>query len=195
MTDLDEKVRSLLTVAAENITPESVPPLRLPEPVFWLPSGRRRNIRAYRWLAPVAAGAAVLAIVVAASVVAARPYAHQPATPAIVPGEVPAYYLAMTATSSKNPLHSPQFAGIYSTSTGKLVARITPPAARGRTGSVIGVSAAADDRTFLLTVAVQFSAHRTGIQFYLAKFDPVLADDDRAPFQRQTHGLRPRDPA
>jgi hypothetical protein len=174
MTNMDEEARSLITLAAETITPDSVPRLRLPGPAPGLPSSRPRAIGARQWLAPAAAGVAVLAIVVAAAVVAGRPQARSAGQhDARVPEGIPAYYVAMTATKSADPLASPQFAGIYSTATGKLVARITPPAPRRSTASVIGVSAAADDRTFLLTVGGQLSAQPKEPRFYLARFDPA----------------------
>jgi hypothetical protein len=173
MTDIDKEVRSLITMAAQTITPDSVPPLRLPEPAAGLRSGRPRTIGFRRWLAPVAAGVAVLAIVLAAVVVAGRPHAR-PAGPdnATAPAGIPAYYIAMISKPART-LTSPQSAGIYSTAAGKLIARITPPAPRGSAGSVIAVSAAADDRTFLLTVADQFTTEHKELRFYLAKFDPA----------------------
>jgi hypothetical protein len=186
MTNIDEEARSLIAIAAQTITPRSVPPLRLPEPAPRRPSGHRRSIGVRRWLAPAAAGVAVLAIVLAATVVAGRPYARRSAGQhdSTVSERVPAYYIAMTATTSANALNAPQVAGIYSTATGKLVALITPPAPRGSTGSVIGVSAAADDRTFLLTVADQFSRHEE-YRFYLARFDPATSHVTSRPFRRR----------
>ena len=106
MTDIDEEVRSLLTMVAETITPDSVPRLRLPEPAPGLPSARPHTIiGARRWLAPAAAGVAVLAIVLAAAVVAGRPHARSAGRDdATVPKGIPAYYIAMTATTGR-PTH------------------------------------------------------------------------------------------
>jgi hypothetical protein len=183
MTNMDEEARSLITLAAETITPDSVPRLRLPEPAHALPSARPRIIRVRRWLAPAAAGVAVLAIILAAAIVAGRPHARRAAgqPDSAVPEGIPAYYIAMTASQPARRFDSPQFAGIYSTATGKLVARITPPTPRGSSESVIAVSAAADDRTFLLTVADPPSVQPQERQFYLAKFDPATRQVSLAP--------------
>ena len=134
----------------------------------------RSVLSAFRKFRPARLGA-LLALPIAAAALAFLPGNPATAQPAVrqVPrstaAAVPRYYIAETGT--KQPYASHKFvAAIYSTATGALVARVRTPI---RQQSVIGVSAAANDRTF--AIATQSPNTRDGLEpvhFYLVRFDP-----------------------
>jgi hypothetical protein len=138
-----DQVRATTRIAAAVITADKVPPLRLDEA-----PGSRGPARRTRppWVAPLAAAAAVV-IVAVVSVVAgswlARSGNGQSSNPgALKQGAsagsytgVPAYYVAVA---------NPSLAVVRATATGATLARITT-----RT-PFVGVTGAADDRTFVL---------------------------------------------
>jgi hypothetical protein len=152
MTPLQNKLRAALRETADEI-PAQAPPLRLsPHP------RASRNARWRAWAAPLAAAALVVATV-AASLAVAGSLKHQPAAagPQAGPDGVPAYYVALTTTAKpqsdvENMLDSASqtdsAAELRSTRTGAVLARITPPKPYV---SFTGVTAAADDRTFVLS--------------------------------------------
>jgi hypothetical protein len=138
-----DQVRAATRIAAAVITADKVPPLRLDES-----SGSHGLARRARpaWVAPLAAAAAVV-IVVVGSVIAgswlARSGTGQSSNPgALKQGAsagaytgVPPYYVA---------IGNPSLAVVRATATGATLARITT-----RT-PFVGVTGAADDRTFVL---------------------------------------------
>ncbi len=138
-----DQVRAATRIAAAVITPDKVPPLRLDESPGGHGLARRTRPT---WVAPLAAAAAVV-IVAVGSVVAgswlARPGNGQSGNPAAprqgAPADsytgVPAYYVA---------IENPSLAVVRATATGATLARITT-----RT-PFVGVTGAADDRTFVL---------------------------------------------
>ena len=152
MTPLQNKLRAALRETADEI-PAQAPPLRLsPHP------RASRNATWRAWAAPLAAAALVVATV-AASLAVAGSLKHQPAAagPQAGPDGVPAYYVALTTTAKpqsdlENMLDSASqtdsAAELRSTRTGAVLARITPPKPYV---SFTGVTAAADDRTFVLS--------------------------------------------
>ncbi|WP_300608821.1 hypothetical protein [Trebonia sp.] len=123
--------------------------------------GRPPRARPARsWLAPLAAAAAVLAIGISLVIVRGIPNGRAapaagsatPSSPAAstsppgsgpLPAEVPEYYVALDNTQDKN---SPYQAVVASTVTGARLATVSPPAG----STFAGVTAAADDRTFVL---------------------------------------------
>lgn len=162
MTSIDDRVRALIATAAENVTPGSVPPLRLPQ----AEAGDRQEVvagRWPRWLAPAAAAASIAVIAAAALVisnaVASRP---RPVSPAAV--SVPPYYIGIAKPGND--------AAIYATRSGAVIARVVPP---GTARPVIGVTAAADDRTFAIAVPEgrHWNVGQPPKRFYLVKFNPV----------------------
>jgi hypothetical protein len=180
MTPLQNKLRAALRETADEI-PAQAPPLRLsPHPRA---SQNGRNPRWRAWATPLAAAALVLATV-AASVAVAGNLKHQPAAagPPAGPDGVPAYYVALITAKpqsdvanmldSASPADSA--AELKSTQTGAVLAKITPPKPYV---SFTGVTAAADDRTFVLsaqgpypsTVVPPFPAQR----FFLLRIDPA----------------------
>jgi hypothetical protein len=145
-----DQVRAATRTAAAVITADMVPPLRLegsPSSRRPAPSSRRPAPRTrLAWIAPLAAAAAVV-IVVVGSVIAGTSLARSgnarsSNTGALAPSAsagsftgVPAYYVA---------LGNPLLAVVRATATGATLARITT-----RT-PFVGVTGAADDRIFVL---------------------------------------------
>jgi hypothetical protein len=138
-----DQVRAATRIAAAVITADKVPPLRLDES----PGSHGRARRTRRaWVAPLAAAAAI-AIVVVGSVAAgswlgrsgngqsSNPGALKQGASAGSYTGVPAYYVAV---------ENPSLAVVRATATGATLARITT-----RT-PFVGVTGAADDRTFVL---------------------------------------------
>jgi hypothetical protein len=152
MNTLEDKVRAALRETAGEITPRSVPPLRLHD-------GRRRGplgavIRHGwpGWLVPLAAAASVALVIAASLAVSGVLDARHPATARHQSGPfagVPPYYLVLRGTNPSPTALQPQFALIKATATGAVVARITPPKPYG---TFVAVTAAAD-RTYVLAAS------------------------------------------
>jgi hypothetical protein len=163
MLEIEERVRAATQAAGDTVAPDSVPPLRLR---LRLRSKRRFRFRASawtRWLAPVAAAAAVIAVAVAmvtvghtvnhrtggtgASSAAPNPVeTGPPLSSYIASGRVPKYYLSVESTGK--PGFNPSYAVVRDTATGRSPGAWTP--ADGQT--VVAVTAAADDQTFVADV-------------------------------------------
>lgn len=145
MTALEEKLRAALRETADEIPPQA-PPLRL------RPRRRRRWIA---WAAPLASAAMVVALV-AASLAIAGGLRHPPApsSPAGL-NAVPPYYVAIV-TGKGQPDEDDSYgpaAEVRATLTGAVLARIVPPKPYA---DFTGVTAAADDRTFVLSAQEKF---------------------------------------
>jgi hypothetical protein len=183
VNSLENRVRAATRAVADTVPPAAVPALRLPEPstsflsrtAFGSRTARTaRTARAARairprtwpnWLAPAAAAAAVIAIVAGAVAVGGNqastesgpsatsgstgsgPVAGPPASAYVSAGEVPPYFVQIQANGS--PSSAPSYATVRTTATGKLLT-ILPRAADY---TVLAVTAAADDRTFVLDEA------------------------------------------
>jgi hypothetical protein len=179
MTPLQDKLRAALRETADEI-PAQAPPLRLsPQPRA---SRDGRNAWWGAWAAPLAAAALVLAAV-GASLAVAGSLKHQPgaAGPSAGPQSVPAYYVALVTAKPQSDVNNmldsasgaDSAAELRSTQTGAVLATITPPRPYV---SFAGVTAAADDRTFVLVaqgpeprVEPPFPAQR----FFLLRIDPA----------------------
>ena len=160
MNTLEGKLVAALRETGEEITGESVRPLVL-DPPRHHPRVRGGASRR-RWLArltPLAAAAAVAAAIAASLAISAtfhgRVQARQPAAgrsggaPAGGPGalrKVPPYYVSLTPGSQTYILGG-QRAEVRATTTGAVLATIRPPRLFG---AFTWVSAASDDRTFIL---------------------------------------------
>jgi WD40 repeat protein len=178
MTPLQDKLRAALRETADEI-PAEAPPLHLSPRSRASRTGRPARWRA--WAAPLAAAALVMAAV-AGSVTVAGSLKHQPAAaPSAVEYGVPPYYVALitskTQSDLKNMLDSSSdtdtAAELRSTQSGAVLATITPPKPYV---SFTGVTAAADDRTFVLVaqgpeprLMPPFPAQR----FFLLRIDPA----------------------
>jgi dipeptidyl aminopeptidase/acylaminoacyl peptidase len=115
---------------------------------------------------------------------------HQPATagPSVGPYGVPAYYVALITANPRsdvqNDLASSSWtdtaAELRSTRTGAVLAKVTPPRPYV---SFTGVTAAADDRTFV--VSAQGPLHSFGVpsypaqRFFVLRIDPAARDGAR----------------
>jgi hypothetical protein len=180
MTPLPDKLRAALRETADEI-PAEAPPLYLSPQARADQNRRHTGWRA--WAAPLAAAALVIATV-AASLAVAGSLKHQPATagPQAGPDGVPAYYVALITAKPQSDVEnmldssSPTdtAAELRSTQTGAVLAKITPPKPYV---SFTGVTAAADDRTFVLSAqgpnpssgVPPFPAQR----FFLLRIDPA----------------------
>jgi hypothetical protein len=156
MNQLEERLAAALRDTGEDISPHSVPPLRL--------RSSRRRITLPRlsrgwmaWLTPLAAAAAVAAMVAASLAVSAMFHGHargndpaggsrwngSPLGPRSALHKVPPYFVELPA----DVLLYARTATVRSTVTGRVLATVRPP----RPYRIFTfVSGAADDRTFVL---------------------------------------------
>jgi hypothetical protein len=146
MTDLEQRLSRSLKDFSERLDLESIKPLREP-PV-------RRRARAVRWLAPVAAVAAVVGVIVGVSV-ASRPQGHQSANVPTLSGPGPAgpmprYYVVAFQTYTGS--HIVTTAAVHDSATGALLATVHLPTLTDAQGSAQtpSITAAGDDRTFVI---------------------------------------------
>jgi WD40 repeat protein len=184
MTQLEDQLRSAFRAKAGDITPPP-PPLKLQHRPVLDPAARRGSGRAAalwqrRWLVPLAAAVAVLAVVAGALTVSGRvagrgtPLGLPATTP--IQTSVPPYYVSLTSVRPM-PLRQPQAwpvlttATVRATSTGAVIASIVPPQPYTE---FIYVSAAADDRNFVL--AAQYGGGPVQDGFFLLHINPTAAD-------------------
>jgi hypothetical protein len=160
--EIEDRVRAATRAAADTVAPDSVSPLRLPsDRAFRARSGWFASAWV-RWLAPMAAAAAVVAVAVA-MVTVGRTVDHSPGGPQAAPfarpgpvrtgppissyvasGQVPRYYVSIE--SHGNPNFNPSYAVVRATATGAVIGTYAPAA----DGTVVAVTADAHDRTFVL---------------------------------------------
>jgi hypothetical protein len=164
MNTIEDRIRAAARAAAGTVPPDSVPPLRLPT---GRPSRFRRRHRdsppGLAWarrMAPAAAAVAVVAVAI--SVVTISRSRHEPVTSTgtaapggvkpgppistyVRSGQVPPFYVAIT--SHGNPNLNLSYAVVQATISGKTLATIKPSVPGG---TIVAVTAAADDRTFVL---------------------------------------------
>ena len=150
MNSTEDQLTGALDAAAETVRPETVRPLREPEP-----AGHQSRRRPDAWLAPIAAAAAVV-LVVALALVATSGTGTRP-RPAPSPGEpglagppgLPRYYAEVEGKFfGKFPPDSARVV-VRSSATGAVLARIKNPVVTGAPAlQAVSVTAAPDDRTF-----------------------------------------------
>jgi hypothetical protein len=126
MTDIEQRLREELKAAASGAQPYMLRELALPP--------RRRGPAAGRWLAPVAAVIAVIAIIVGAQVIFR---AGRPAPRPVAMTAMPRFYVCVLPGGT---------AVVARSATGAVISRVVIPDA-----SIDGVTAAPDDRTFVLS--------------------------------------------
>jgi hypothetical protein len=191
----EDRLRAAGRAVAVTVPPDSVPSLRLPAPAppeadlrglgrRW-PRGRRPG-----WLAPLAAAAAVVAVIALSVAVARGQSSGAPAGTAAGPLGTPAYYVTLAAPAG--PAGVGAAAVVRRTATGQAFARVTAPGSGVR---FTMVAAAPDDRTFVLgaqarvhldqTTTGPSSSSGSGVSwrvrvlpgtptaFYLLRFDPA----------------------
>jgi hypothetical protein len=164
VTGLENKLRAALRETAGEI-PDDPPPLRLSPLAVSRPPARRRPAKQHwaqqhgarwpAWAAPLAAAAAIVALVVASlTLVHDRPNVEGPSTgqatttPSGLAGVPPRYVALVTPQLNTNPnLASAPAAEVRATATGAVLARVVPLRPYV---SFTAVTAAADDRTFVL---------------------------------------------
>jgi hypothetical protein len=150
VTELEERLRRDLQRLSERAGPGSIRPLRDPP--------ARRRSRPVRWLAPVAAVAAVLGVVTGVSL-ASRSQGHQPASvrlPAAPEpaGTMPPYYVtAYQSFVGAAPSHVVTMATVHDSATGAALTTVPLPTLTDSQGGTEGpgITAAGDDRTFVIT--------------------------------------------
>ncbi len=186
MTELEDQLRRAFRAKASMITPPP-PPLELqPRPVFDPAArGGSGGLRpsAKRWLVPLAAAAAVIAVIAGALSVGQAVPGHRTTPAAPIQRNVPRYYVALVAdhtlwryASNFDPART-TVATVRDTATGSVIARVKAPA------PYLGfnmVSGAADDRTFvLLAYGPPVKGQAQGLQlpgperFYLLHINPA----------------------
>jgi hypothetical protein len=170
VTDLEQRLRRDLKDLSERVGPDSIRPLRVP-------SVRRRS-RVVRWLAPVAAVAAVIGVIIGVSGVGPSggkqpPAGHQPPPVTAQPtGPMPRYYVTAFQTFGAGLREPATFAIVRDSASGMALASVRVPTltdSQGGTGG-LSITAAGDDRTFLITQQPDLSGV---IGFYLLR---VAAD-------------------
>jgi hypothetical protein len=173
MTQLEDQLRKAFRAKASAITPPP-PPLELQprpalDPVTRGGSGRIGTALHRERLIPLAAAVAVLAVVATALAVGSALSARgtRPAIP--LQTGVPPYYVALVNNGPPSTQVLPRaVATVRATSTGALIARITPPRPYV---SFDAVSGAADDRTFVLRARGPGSAAAPE-RFFLLHINP-----------------------
>jgi hypothetical protein len=169
MTPLEQKLRAALRESAGEIR-ATPPPLRLPPRRDLARPGSRRWIG---WAAPLAAAALVLAVIAASLAVDRGGHTRATSQPAAVPP----YYVALTGPGSPDVYGGDATAAeIRATATGAVLARIVPPKPYVH---FAGVTAAADDRTFVLVAEEKSNPpnqlgqpYYQPSRFYRLRFDP-----------------------
>jgi len=173
MTQIENLLRAATRDAAAEVTPESIPRFdeaRLPVPRPRLPLARP--------LTPLLAAAAVVLVVVLSLVLSSVLAVPRPAPAGPVPPIVPQYYVALTTVSQPTGvgLSSAAELTVRSTTTGTVVARVTPPRPYGQ---FLLVDGTADNRTFLVAAQVWHTpwagaAVQTAepVRLFLLHFDP-----------------------
>jgi hypothetical protein len=180
MTRTEERLRAAARATADTVPPGSAPPLRLPD----VQPGRAGWDQRHRWvraLVPLAAAAAVAAVVIASLALTrgmstSSGGAESPAR-AVAQHGVPAYYVA-TANQV-----TPTDVLIRATATGAVLATVKVPKPYGTFNFV---TAAADDRTFILSaqrwwpiasgtrgLAAEHRDNTTPVVFFRLRFDPA----------------------
>jgi hypothetical protein len=165
MTDLEDRLRRDLTALADRAQLAS---LRGPQP-----HPVRRSHRAVRWLAPAGA---VAAVTVVAAVVVLAATGHtlsigsgsavstttRPQAPASAPAPgMPRFYVVVYNTFVGEKI--PTIAAIHDSATGKTLAKVPVPTLySGGGANAAGISAAANDRTYLITE----TGNNDAIRFY-----------------------------
>ncbi len=140
MTDLEDRLRNDLKELAERAHHGSIRPLRVPP--------ARGGSRLVRWLAPVAAVAAVLGVIVGVSL-AGGSAGRQPASGG-APAGMPPHYV--TLGESDSPQGASVTAVVHDSVTGQALTSVDVPTLKSAGGPESPtITAAADNRTFVIT--------------------------------------------
>lgn len=155
MTPLEARARMAIHAKAGEIPPGVLPPLRLPARRRLSAPRRLPARRGLTLAAPIAAAVAVAGVIAAVFAVGGAVHRNTPTGPGAVvaPSTPPRYYVTLTFTGNGQccqrgePVSPQTHAVVRATATGRAVATIAPPRPYQ---TFTGVSAADDDRTFVL---------------------------------------------
>jgi hypothetical protein len=164
MPDLENLLREELQHEAQKVQPELLRPLQVPTR---RPSWRPR-------LLPFAAAAAVIAVITAGALVAGltaahKPAAHKPAVSGSVPAGLPRFYV----TTSSGPGGRGIQAVVRASARGQVTGTVRVPSALPVEWADSGgtfVTAAADDRSFIIGVQGGQSPTNDGLNLSLFRF-------------------------
>jgi hypothetical protein len=172
---LEDRIRAAAQAAGDTVRPDSVPPLRLTAGENMTATAISQPGRRFRWIAPLAAAAAVIAVAVTAVTVSGATHAKSttggttgvPSASGIVvpavtgPDGVPPYYVALNAHG--NAVSAPVYAVVRATATGRALGTIQPSVPGG---TIRAVTAAAGDRTFVLDESKAGSGNLVGTRWF-----------------------------
>ena len=164
MPDLDNLLREELQREAQKVQPGLLRPLQVPT--------RRPTWRPY--LLPFTAAAAVIAVITAGALVAGltaahKPAAHKPAVSGSTPASLPHFYV----TTSSSPDGRGIQAVVRASASGKVTGIVPMPSALPVEWADSGgtfVTAAADDRSFIIGVQGGQAPTKTGLDLRLFRF-------------------------
>ena len=154
MNALEDRLRTELRAESQLIAPESIPALSLPGHDGHRAAGNGRRVpgpvrrtalppRWRGWLAPLAAAAAVVGVVIASLAISSlilRPAGSGPASTSSVFAKVPRYFIAAPEVPGRAVV-------VGATATGAVLGTVTPPKPHT---FFAWVTAAGDGRTFIL---------------------------------------------
>jgi hypothetical protein len=164
MPDLENLLREELQHEAQKVQPELLRPLRVPT-------------RAPTWrphLLPFTAAASVIAVITAGALVAGltaahKPAAHKPAVSGSTPASLPHFYV----TTSSSPDGRGIQAVVRASASGQVTGTVPVPSALPVEWADSGgtfVTAAADDRSFIIGVQGGQAPTKTGLDLRLFRF-------------------------
>jgi len=174
MPDVENQLREELKRAAERVQPELLRPLQVPTR---RPSWRPR-------LLPLTAAAAVIAVITAGALVAGLPAAHQPTAqqptaqqptaqrPAVsgpAPASLPRFYVTTSSPPDGRGIQAVVRASASGQVTGTVPAPSAIPVEWADSGGTF-VTAAADDRSFIIGVQGDQEPTKLGMDLRLFRF-------------------------
>jgi hypothetical protein len=184
IVQLENRLRTAFRAKASEIPmppPLDLQPGRAADPLGGDRRGRTRTIAPAKWLVPLGTAIAVLAVIVGTLAVARALPARQIPSAGPIQKNVPPYYVALMAEQPTRQYPAgASVATVRETSTGDVVARVRAP----RPYAFVSVTAATDDRTFVLFAVGPYSQleprenplDRTYAQgFFVLRIHPTVA--------------------
>ena len=164
MNTVEDRLRAALRETAGEVTPQSVPPLRLHGARHRSVAGSAARRRWAAWLAPLAAAASVTAVVAASLAISTAFHGgHRAARGPSGPfAGVPPYYVVLTGKNPSPVVMQRQFAEVRATATGATLARVTPPRPYR---TFVAAAGAGDGRTFVLVAGPWAVTYKDGGKF------------------------------
>lgn len=177
MTDIENLLREELEHVAEQVQPELLRPLRVPAPAHrWR---TRVPAPAHRWqprLLPLAAAAAVIAVIAAVALVTGLPASHQAATSRSAPAVLPRFYV--TILDVPNGQGVKVEAVVRASAGGQVTGTVTVPTVFG-VDNLTHVTATADDRSFIISAYRDQSPDNVGGGFDVRLFRLGISADGK----------------